>query len=153
MSRRLHMYIYLLFFFCLFGHTVCWLRPLICHQKNVRSLRLPPLRKSGLHSSGILCSVLWLLDPSTMGPIDCPATSVTNYHSILRNIAEERRPETVANLGLKSGHKEIQPQKVASSKNWIPCLCSTSIHELKDTARTSDRAANPPTFLAWRIRS
>lgn len=48
-----------------------------------------------------------------MGSTGCPETSVTNYHSTLRNIAEERRPQTVANLGLTSGHTEIQPQKVA----------------------------------------
>jgi pyrrolidone-carboxylate peptidase len=50
--------------------------------------------------------------PLTMGPTGIPETSVTNYHSTLRNIAEERRPQTVANLGLTSGHTEIQPQKV-----------------------------------------
>jgi hypothetical protein len=44
-------YLYIFTFFV--GHTVCWLRPLICHQKNVTSFRLPPLCKS----SEILCSV------------------------------------------------------------------------------------------------
>ena len=29
--------------------------------------------------------------PLTMGRIDCPVTSVTNYQSTLRNIPEERR--------------------------------------------------------------
>lgn len=51
--------------------------------------------------------------PLTMGPTGSPETSVTNYHSILCNIAEERRPQTVANLGVTSGHTKIQPQKVA----------------------------------------
>jgi len=50
--------------------------------------------------------------PSTVGPTDSPETSVTNHNSTLRNIAEERRPLTVANLGLTSGHTEIQPQNV-----------------------------------------
>jgi len=31
-----------------------------------------------------------------MGPIGCPETSVTNYHSTLRNIPEERRSHTAA---------------------------------------------------------
>jgi len=88
-----------------------------------------------------------------VGPTDSPETSVTNYHSTLRNIAEERRPQTVAKLGLTSGHTEIEPQKVAVVRIEFCALFSTSIHELKDTARTSDRAANPPTFPAWHIRS
>jgi hypothetical protein len=31
--------------------------------------------------------------PLQMGPISCPETSVTNYQSTLRNIAEERRSQ------------------------------------------------------------
>jgi len=57
------------------------------------------------------CSLI--AGPLTVGPTGSPETSVTNYHPTLRNIAEQRRPQTVANLGLTSGHMEIQPQKVA----------------------------------------
>jgi hypothetical protein len=43
--------------------------------------------------------------------------SVTNYQSTLRNIAEERRPQNVANPGLTAGHMEIKPHKVTAVKN------------------------------------
>jgi hypothetical protein len=33
-----------------------------------------------------------------MGPIGCPETSVQNYHSTLRNIAEERRSQDLIDL-------------------------------------------------------
>jgi hypothetical protein len=31
--------------------------------------------------------------PFKMGPINCPETSVKNYHSTLRNVSEERRSQ------------------------------------------------------------
>jgi hypothetical protein len=37
-----------------------------------------------------------------MGPIDCPETSVTNYHPTKGNISEERRPQLHRGGSLKS---------------------------------------------------
>jgi hypothetical protein len=43
-----------------------------------------------LQESNSLYSILELLDPMSMGPIPCPETSVNNFLSNLRNVAEER---------------------------------------------------------------
>jgi hypothetical protein len=40
--------------------------------------------------------------PLNMGPIGCPETSVQNYHSTLRNIAEERRSRAVGFFNFSS---------------------------------------------------
>jgi hypothetical protein len=77
-----------------------------------RDLRLPPQCKSGLCSSGMLCSVDWrtalLLK---MWPTGCPETSVTNYQSMLRNIPEERR----GYLYLTGQTKPMCPSKLCFS--------------------------------------
>jgi len=40
----------------------------------------------------------WILDPCKMRPIDCPETSVSNYHYSLRNNPQERSPYLIEAL-------------------------------------------------------
>jgi hypothetical protein len=50
-----------------------------------------------------------------MGPIDCPETSVQNYHLTLRNIPEERRSHVHRGRSLKSRNLRTQIQTQFSS--------------------------------------
>jgi hypothetical protein len=52
--------------------------------------------------------------PLKMGPIRCPETSVSNYHTTQRNIPEERRSRQRRGGSLKSNHHAVFgiPKKV-----------------------------------------
>ena len=73
-------------------HTKCgsgkMLTVLLCFAAYIGSY-LPTFRDNmpfpfaGVKQSYTAC-------PMEIGPTSCPETSVSNYHSILRNIAEER---------------------------------------------------------------
>ena len=48
-------------------------------------------RKNCQLTSVMLCSVFWISCPLKTGPTGCPKISVSNYHSMLCDIAQERR--------------------------------------------------------------
>jgi len=43
----------------------------------------------------------WTALPLKIGPKGCPETSVTNYQSTLRNIAEERKPSCLESFKMR----------------------------------------------------
>jgi len=44
----------------------------------------------------------WIFWPLKMGPIDCPETSVTNYHDMVHSISEERKTHLLRGGSLNS---------------------------------------------------
>jgi len=61
LCREGYIFIYIYFFLLVTRLLVMSIN--LSPKKFMTSFRLPPLCKSGLRSPGILCSVLWLLDP------------------------------------------------------------------------------------------
>jgi hypothetical protein len=118
----------------LFWHiTQCWV--VVMYRRFGTTYRFPYSRVKKSKNSNFLTrnprtwTTSWRFK---MGPIGCPETSVQNYHSTLRNIAQESRAHLHSAVSLKSPNANItnitQPRLQpwnSHSKHYVSECCSS----------------------------